>query len=799
MFKNYFKIALRNIRKQAFYSAINILGLAAGVTACLFVILYVTDELSYDKFHAGAENIFRIGLNARIADQEINTASSCAPLAAAMVNEIPGVEAAIRVSRRDNLVFKQGDKSFTEDKIIYTDSNFFAFFSFALLEGDPATALKEPNSVVLTPELASKYFAGPALGKIITIGNDNRSYKVTGIADTPPHNSHFTFNALVSTRSEPEEYGGTIWLNNSLYTYFRKNPSTSIASVNDKLEGLIKKYAGPQVEQFMGVSLEKFKEQGNQYSYVSYPLLDTHLHSQWSDEIEPVSDISYIYIFGAVGAFILVIACINFMNLSTARSAGRAKEVGLRKTLGSFRSQMIAQFLAESTVYGCISVAFAVVASYVLLPQFNLLAGKQLTFGALWSLPFIVGILALIVLVGLLAGSYPAFYLTSFSAVEVLKGKARAGMKSKGIRSGLVIFQFALSTMLIICTIIGYQQINYLQSRNVGLDKRNVILIANTSRLANNRQAFKNALLGQPGIEKASYSNNAFPGVNNTTPFRSVGDNKDHVMGTYVADYDQLDVMKFELLEGRYFSRDFPSDSTAIVVNEAVVREVGWTKALNEELTFFSGRQQKFKVIGVVRDFNFESFKSAVRPMVIRLANQSDNLYVRYSGSPEAAVKEAENQWKQYASGDPFEYSFLDEKFDGLFRAEQRLSTLFWVFTAMAIVIASLGLFALAAFTAEQRTKEIGIRKAMGASVFSIATLLSKEFTVLVIISVVLAIVPAWFVLDYWLGQFAYRIPVSATVFLLSGVGALLIAWFTVAFHAIRAALSKPVNSLRYE
>jgi putative ABC transport system permease protein len=799
MFKNYFKIALRNIRKQAFYSAINILGLAAGVTACLFVILYVTDELSYDTFHADAQNIYRIGLHGRIAGQEINTASSTPPLAAAMVAEIPGVEAAIRVNRYDNQVFKQGVKTFTEDKIVYTDSNFFAFFSFVLLEGDPATVLKEPNSVVLTPELASKYFSGPAVGKLITIGNDNVSYKVTGIVAAPPYNSHFRFNALVSTSSDRASYNSTIWLNNGLYTYFKKNPSTPIASVNEGLEGLIKKYAGPQIEQFMGVSMDKFKEQGNEYSYMGYPLLDTHLHSKWNDEIEPVSDVSYIYIFSGVGVFILIIACINFMNLSTARSAGRAKEVGLRKTLGSFRSQMVTQFLAESTVYGCISVLIAIMASYVLLPQFNVLAGKQLTFGALWSLPFMVGIFALIVLVGLLAGSYPAFYLTSFSAVEVLKGKARAGMKSKGIRSGLVVFQFALSTMLIICTIIGYQQINYLQSRNVGLDKRNVILISNTGRLANNRQAFKNALIGQPGIEKASYSNNAFPGVNNTTPFRSTGDNKDHVMGTYLADYDHLDVMKFELLEGRYFSRDFPSDSTAIVVNEAVVREVGWSKALNEELIFFNGGQAKFKVIGVVKDFNFESFKSAVRPMVIRLTPQSNNLYVRYNGSAEAAVKEAENLWKQYASGDPFEYSFLDEKFDYLFRAEQRLSRLFWVFTAMAIVIASLGLFALAAFTAEQRTKEIGIRKAMGASVFSITALLSKEFTVLVIISIVLAVVPAWLVLDYWLGQFAYRIPVSVPVFVLSGIAALLIAWATVAFHAIRAALSKPVNSLRYE
>ncbi|MEZ4974325.1 MAG: ABC transporter permease [Cyclobacteriaceae bacterium] len=800
MFKNYFKVALRNIVKHSFYSTINLLGLAAGVTCCLFVILYVADELSYDKFHYDAENIYSIGLHGKIAGQEIFTASSCPPLHQAMVDEIPGIEQATRISRRDNMVFKQEEKIFTENRIIFADSNFFQFFSFKLVEGDPVTALKAPNSVVLSEELAQKYFNGDALGKLMTIGNDNETYKVTGIAENTPHNSHFLYNALISTSSDKPQFENGIWLNNSLYTYVRKNPQTTVESVNNKLQEMVAKYTAPQIEQFIGVSFDKFLEQGNIYSYLLYPTLDTHLYSEWNDTIEANSDITYVYIFSAVGLFILVIACINFMNLSTARSSGRAKEVGLRKTLGSYREQMVAQFLAESTIYGMVAITIAVGLTYLLLPQFNLLAGKQLAFASLVSPTFFAGVIGLVLVIGLLAGSYPAFYMTSFSAVEVLKGKVRAGLKSKGVRSGLVVFQFSLSIILIIATTVVYQQIEFLQSRNMGLDKQNVIALRNTRNLKTNQQAFKNTLLDFPEIENASYTNNVFPGINNTTAFRSASDQKDHIMGRYVADFDHSATLKFEIAEGRFFSREFPSDSMAVVVNEAAVRELGWANPLEEELIDYNGNDQvTMKVIGVVKDFNFESYKTKVRPLVIILTNSANNLLIRYSGDPSAAVKNVEELWKKYASGQPFEYVFLDQNFDQLFREEQRLSTLFSIFTGLAIFIACLGLFALAAFTAEQRTKEIGIRKALGATVFNITKLLSREFTILVIIAFVLAIAPSYYLLNNWLDQFAYKVEISALVFVVSGVGALLIAWLTVVFQALKAGMAKPINSLRYE
>ncbi|MFM9837495.1 MAG: ABC transporter permease [Cyclobacteriaceae bacterium] len=806
MIKNYLTVALRNIRKHTFYSAINIFGLATGMAACLFILLYIVDELSYDRFHQDAANIYRIGLHGKISGQEINTASSCPPLASSMVSDIPGVEAATRINHRDNMVFKNGDLSFTEDKILFADSNFFQFFSFKLLEGDPATALKEPNSIVLTPDLAAKYFKGEALGKLITIGNENKSFKVTGIVAEPPHNSHFSFIALLSTSSERDYYNAPFWLNNGLYTYFKKNPNTDIAAISSKLNDVTDKHIAPEVEQFIGVSIQKFRERGNEYGYFTLPLLDSRLHTTWNDDIQAQGNVTYLYVFGGVGIFILLIACINFMNLSTARSAGRAKEVGLRKTLGSVRSQMVGQFLAESVVYATIAVLIAFILSVLLLPQFNLLSGKELPLFTIFNPIILLSAVGLTIIIGLVAGSYPAFYLTSFSAVEVLKGKVRAGLKSKGIRSGLVIFQFALSIILIICTTTVYQQITFLQERNAGLDKHNVLVVSNAGRLGTNQTAFRNSILNKNGIEKASFTNNVFPGVNNTTAFRNATTRKDHIMGTYFADYDHADVMKFELVQGRYFSRDFPSDSTAVVINEAAARELGWEKPLREKLIIFGGDQSKgivteipMNVIGVVKDFNFESYKVKVRPMVIQITNKSNNLLIRYSGKAEDVVKEATALWKEYASGDPFEYSFLDQNFDQLFREEQRLGSLFTVFTVLAIFIASLGLFALAAFTAEQRTKEIGIRKAMGASVSGITTLLSKEFTLLVVVSIVLAVVPAYFMLDYWLGQFAYRVEITFAIFAISSLGALFIAWITVGFQAFKAALIKPVDSLRSE
>ncbi len=805
MFKNYVNVAIRNILKHKFFSLINILGMTIGVTACLLIILYVSDELSFDRFHANGDRIYQVGLHGKIAGQDIRTANTCPPLAEAMVAEIPEVESATRVTPYfGKPAIKYLDKVLTEEKIFYADSNFFEFFSFKLKEGDIKTALKEPNTIVLTEKMATKYFGKDnPVGKLMVIGNDNRTFKVTGIAGNPPMNSHFTFNMLISSESSDNLKQG-IWLNNFMYTYFMLKPNTIVATVDKKYMDLVSKYVGPEVERFMQITLKQLQEQGGEYGYFSTKITDIHLHATTVDGLEPGGNITYVYFFGAIGIFIIVIACINFMNLSTARSAGRAKEVGLRKTLGSLRGQMIGQFLAESTLYSLLGVLLAIVACYFLLPYFNLLAGKDLGMTLFMNPLFILVIIGLVIVVGLIAGSYPAFYLTSFSAVEVLKGKVRAGMKTKGIRSALVIFQFALSIFLIIFTLVVYQQITFMQEKNLGLDKNNILVIQNTSRLGTNKDAFKNTLSQQKGIEKLSYSNNTFPGVNNTTVFKAGGSEQDHIMGVYFADQDHLDVMKFEMLDGRFFSKEFPSDTTAIILNEAAAKEFGFKDAVGEEILYNNAGPsgttfEHLKVIGVVKNFNFESFKLQVRPISIRFTKNSENLLIRYTGNPKDAVEHVEKLWKQYSSNEPLEYVFLDDNFDELFRAEQRMGNIFSVFSGLAIFIASLGLFALAAFTSEQRTKEIGIRKAMGASVVSLTLLLSKEFTRLVLIAFVPAAAAGWYVSHEWLASFAYRVPVSPLIVIASGLLALILAWLTVSYQSVKTASTNPVDSLRYE
>jgi putative ABC transport system permease protein len=802
MFQNYFKVALRNILKYKFFSAINILGMTIGLTACLMIILYVVDELSFDTFHKDANRIYQVGLHGKLGGQDIHVANTCPPMAAALVAEVPEVESSIRIAGWfGQPSVKYGDKSFAEEKVYFADSNLFEFFSFRLLEGDPATALKEPNTLIVTPAIATKYFGKePAMGKLLTVGADNKTYKVTGVIEEAPSNSHFTYNMIVSSESS-ENLKGNIWLNNFMYTYYKLRPNTSVTSMPPKFEAIVEKYVGPEMERFMGTTFKAMKEQGGAYGFYSTALTDIHFDTISQGPIDPGGNMTYVYFFGGIGLFILVIACINFMNLSTARSAGRAKEVGLRKTLGSLRGQMIYQFLSESTIYSLAAVVLSIAACYFLLPFFNEVAGKQLTMAAFASPIFVGGLVALILFVGLVAGSYPAFYLTSFSAVEVLKGKVRAGMKSKGVRSFLVIFQFALSIFLIIFTAVVYQQIQFMQEKNMGIDKNNVLMVRATSRLGNNKESFRNSLNQKPGITKLSYVNNSFPGVNNTTVFREPGSEQDHIMGVYSADYDHQEVMKFEMKEGRYFSRDFPSDSLAIILNEAAVREFNFADPLQGEILYNDNGDQfkKYKVIGVMKNFNFESFKTQVRPLALVLAKDGRNLMIRYEGSAANLLTTVTKLWKEQANNEPLEYEFLDESFDQLFRSEQRMGTIFSIFAGLAIFVACLGLFALSAFTSEQRTKEIGIRKALGASSISLTVLLSKEFTRLVLIAFIPAAAAGYYVSNNWLQDFTYRIEINPLILVLSGVAAIAIAWLTVSFQSIKAALSNPVTSLRYE
>ena len=801
MIKNYITIALRNLLKQRFYTLLNVMGLSIGIACFVMIALYVADELSYDRFHPRAEQTYRVGLKGQLSGQEINVAVTCPPLATTVVEEFPEVDDATRLYQLDSEVTRYEDVVFTETEVFFADSNFFQVFGYELIEGDPATALKEPNTMVITESTAVKYFGNePALGKIVTVGDFNATYEVTGVVKDVPHNAHFHFDVLYSMSSFEFSRNET-WLSNSFYTYLVLNENASPDQVEARFDDLVMKYVGPEVEKFMGVNMEQLGEQGDAYGYFLQPLTDIHLHSNLDAELQANGDITYVYILSAIALFVILIACINFMNLATARSANRAKEVGVRKTLGSIRSHLIGQFLTESVLLSTIATLIAVVLVALFIAPFNQIAGKQIVFNALEQ-PWLIGVFVFILLlVGFLAGSYPAFYLSRFRPADVLKGKIRAGFKSSQIRNGLVVFQFFISIALIVCTLLVYKQLEYAQSINLGFDKENVVVIKNGRRLGDKIQSFRQELSQQSFVRNAGVSSSVPPGINNNTIFRQMGSDQDHLVTFFFADHDLIPTLGIEILEGRNFSRDFPTDTTAIILNESAVKEFGLENPLNEEINFLGGSEPRpMKVIGVMKDFNFQSLKVDIRPVAIMLREEGRFMTVRMQpGNVSDQLASIESEWKSSFPGEPFEFSFMDEDFDALFRSEQRLGKVFTTFTGLAIFIACLGLLGLASFTAEQRTKEIGVRKVMGASVVSVIVLLSRDFTRLVLIAFVMAVPVSWWVMEQWLSGFAFRINIGVGAFLLAGLMAFVVAWLTVSFQSLKAARTDPARSLRSE
>lgn len=801
MIKNFIILGVRNLLKQKFYTLLNVLGLSIGIASFVLIVLYVVDEVSYDKFHSKAEQIYRVGLQGRISGQEIAVAVTCPPLGQVAQNEFPEVENYTRLYKLASEVVRYEDVVFTETQVFFADSSFFDVFDFELLAGDPATALKEPHTIVISESTAKKYFGNEsAIGKTLNVGDFFSNYEVTGIVKDTPANSHFHFDMLYSMSTLPFSRDDA-WLANSLYTYLVLNPEAQVAQLEDKMKVLVEKYVGPEVQQFMGISLEEFEKQGGQYGYFLQPLTDIHLHSQLDGEIEPNGNITYVFILAAIAMFMIIIACINFMNLATARSANRAKEVGVRKTLGSVKSHLITQFLTESILVSTIATLIAILLISLAIEPFNQISGKDISFNIITQ-PWLAWVFVLIILVvGLLAGSYPAFYLSAFRPAEVLKGKIRSGFKSSHIRNGLVVFQFFISIALIVCTILVYKQLQYTRDINLGFNKENVLIIKNGRRLGDKIQTVRNQITNLAVVQNAAVSTNVPPDINNTSVFRLKGSDEDHLLTWHFGDYDYIPTLGIELAEGRNFSQSFPSDTAAVILNQAAVKELNLESPLNAEINFYGDNEGRtLKVVGVMKDFNFQSLKQNIRPIAMLLTQNGAFLSVRLqSGNLSESLQSIEQSWKAQAPGEPFEFTFLDEDFDALFRAEQRLGKVFTTFTAMAIFIACLGLLGLAAFTAEQRTKEIGIRKVMGASVINVMVLLSKDFTKLIGIAFVIAAPVAYWVMDSWLESFAFRIPIDIITFILSGALAISIALLTVSFQSLKAARTDPARSLRSE
>lgn len=808
MIRNYFKITLRNIRRQKFYATINISGLTIGLATSLFIVLYIVDEFSYDRFHADIENMYRINLHAKLSEQYMDVAYTGPPLGAAFVEEIPEVEDACRIAFQNDINVSYEEDSYTEKKVLLADANFFDFFSFKLLHGDIKTSLKEPNSIVLTENSAMQLFGYPnntnisPIGKIIQYGTEGQACVITGIAENPPLNSHFRYNLILSMESW-EVSKNSNWANNILLNYVKLNNEANWVEVQQKFPAMVQKYIAPIVQAYLGTSFEEFIASGGQYDYILEPVKDIHLFSTVDDTIEQRGSINTIYILIAIAAFIVFIACINFMNLSTARFSDRAKEVGVRKALGASRKRLILQFLNESILFTLVSMLLAYALISIVMPGFNLIAGKELTAITLINWKYLVALATLVAIVGFLAGSYPALYLTAFKPTEVLRGKVRAGLKSGGIRSGLVIFQFSISIILIISTLLIYKQLNHLEKRDLGFNKENVLVVRNADALGFNKIGFKEELKKLFGIKNVSISSAVPPRLAYSDIFKPL-DGTDSEIGItyYFTDYDFLETMDMNLVGGRYFSREIPADSNAVIINEAAAKKMAWENPVGEQIQTLWGKDKidKREIIGIVKDFNFQTLKKEITPLIIFPGSQGNMLLVRIgAGDYKQKIAGIEDTWKKMVTGSPFDFSFVDSDFDALYQKDQQTGMIISIFAILAILVACMGLLGLATFTAEQRSKEIGIRKSLGATSSSIVGLLSTEYIKLLVIAFVLAVPVAYTIIKWWLNNFAYKATIDVLIFVSGGIIVTIIALLAVSYQSIKAANSDPIDSLKYE
>jgi len=788
------------------YSLINITGLAIGMACCLLILMFVNDELNYDNYNENADRIYRIAGSYRYGGKDFQYGTVSAPMAKVLMDEYPEVEEVVRFRSIGSYIIKFADKSFTERRIIFSDNTIFNVFTIPLRQGDPKTALKEPYTLVLSKKTAEKYFGkNNPLGKMIKLDND-KDYKVTGVFTDIPHNSHFHFDIIASLASL-EESRSPSWLRDNFFTYILLKPGASAKALEAKFPGLIKKYFAPEIEKFLGQSMETLYKKGNvRVRFYLQPLLRIHLYSDLMAELEPNSDIKYVYIFSAIALFILMIASINFMNLSTARSAGRAKEVGMRKVLGSVRRQLIGQFLVESLVMSIVGMVIALMLVNLALPYFNSLSGKELTLADNYNGVMVLSMLVITLLTGLLAGFYPAFFISAFHPISVLKGRLKSGVKTGSLRSVLVVFQFTVSIVLIIGTLVVMNQLNYIQNKKIGFDKDRVLILHNTYLLDKKAQTFKNEMLKYPQIKNAAVSSYLpVPSARNGSAVLPEGQWDTETSTSvqhWTVDYDYIATLGMKLAAGRNFSRSNSTDTSKVIINQAAVKQFGWEKFLGKRIDRFfgEGKTEAFTVIGVVEDFHFESLRNTIAPVLLYLGQTGDLISFRINtDNIPGTIDLLKDKWEQFLPGQPFEYSFLDERFDQLYKTEQRLGKIFGSFALLAIFVGCLGLFGLAAFISEQRTKEIGIRKVLGASIPSIIRLLSLEFLRLVGTAALIAWPVAYIIMNQWLREFAYKTSLSLWIFLAAGMSAITIALLTVGYQSVKTALADPVKSIQYE
>ena len=808
MFSSYLKSALRSITKNKFYSILNILGLAIGLAAFIFIFLYVKNEISYDRYHEKADRIFRVESDFTISGKHDKFAIVPIPMGPALKLEFPEIEEICRFSDGGNSLFKYGDKEFYEDGFYFVDSTIFDIFTHKVLVGDYKTCLVEPYSVVITETIAKKFFGNDnPMGEILESG-EGRKYKVTAIMEDVPKNSHLSFDALLSGTTIAAIRGaddfnsmepGRFW-NIGVFTFILMNPNADIQNIHQKFSGFYDKYMKPVGDSFNA-----------SFDLMSTPLTNTHFSGNISSDL-PKGNMAYIYIFSTVALFILLIAAINYMNMATARSAKRSREVGIRKVAGAVKKQLIGQFLSESLLMAIIGLIIAILLVFILLPDFNNLAGKSLDFD-IFRKPELLGIvLGVTIFIGLISGSYPAFYLSSFLPVTVLKGSGGdKGRKGGLLRKVLVVLQFAIAIVMIMGTLIVFNQLNFLKNKDMGFHKDNMIILElQDSAFRSKVEPFIKELINNTNIISATNST-GIPGDNRWIQVVKMEKDTamvDNAMLLALVDYDYLDTYGIELVKGRDFDREMGTDAEeAVIVNETTVKQYNWTdspigKKIHWGFELDGSGGRILKVIGVVKDYHFNSLHNKVEPIMLFMAD-FNKYYVSVRINPKnfgSTMQYIEEKWNEFGAKRPFNYRKLEDTWGEMYEAEQKLGIIFTISTILTIFIALLGLLGLSSFVAEQKTKEIGIRKVMGATLGNVLMLLYKEFVLLILIAFVIAIPIAYWQLDSWLqSSFVYHISISLVTIVLSGVLAIIISIATISYHTLKVGMGNPVDAIKYE
>ncbi len=807
MFSNYFKIALRNIKRYRGYSFLNIAGLAVGIASCLLILLFVKSELSYDRFHEKAERIYRVGFKFHVGTNQFDAALGPCPLADAMLRDFPEVESAARIfarqSRGGDVFVRYGDKRFQEKSFLWADPAIFDIFTISFLRGKPDEALEQPNSVILTGEAAEKYFGQEdPMGKMLEL-EDGSLYMVRGVTEGWPEPSHFHFDFLASFSSLPKSRDQDFY-DTAVFTYILLQDSSSVERLEPKLAEFSGKCMAPVIEKIMAVPYKDFLESGNFIGFMVQPLLDIHLHSDWGNELEPQGNFNTVVIFSAIAVLILAVACINFINLTTARSIQRANEVGVRKVVGSTHGQLIRQFLSESIFLSFISILLAVIISGLFLPVFNSLVGKGFSTAYFLNISSILVIVLGALVIGMVAGSYPAFFMASFRPVAVLKGKIQSGFKGRTFRDILVVFQFCVSIILLLGTAVIYGQLHYIRNKELGFEKEHVIVIQRAEKLGLQQQAFKNRLKQNPDVLSATFTDSLPQMLLEAKVFQKEGEgsSENNTLIAISADHDFLETYGIQIIKGRHFEKDRSSDSAAIILNEAAVKALDIKDPLEKRLIRVGLKRKPMDIIGIINDFHMEPLHAKIGPVAVIPLGEMPGvlLSVRVRpGNLQSTLSYVRTQWNQFTNSQPFEYVFFDDQFDSIYKTEVQAGKLIAAFACLAVFIACLGLLGLASFTVGQRTKEIGIRKVLGASVAGIFVLLNKDFIKRVLIANLIAWPLAYYAMNKWLQNFAYRVSISIWMFMASAAAAIIIALLTVSYLSVKSALGNPVDSLRYE